>query len=101
MPPIIPTGVPFAQIPHALIEDGNVSHSAVRVYCYLMRRADSEGRMYPGQRLIAKDTHMSTSTVTSAIAILEELGWLVVERSIDALRGGKVRGTLRYRKAEK
>lgn len=81
MPPIIPTGVPFAQIPHALIEDDNVSHSAVRVYCYLMRRADSEGRMYPGQRLIAEDISMSTSTVTSAIASLEELGWLVVERS--------------------
>lgn len=32
---------------------------------------------------------------------VDEEGRLVVERSIDALRGGKVRGTLRYRKAEK
>ena len=32
---------------------------------------------------------------------VDEEGRLVVERSIDALRGGKVKGTLRYRKAEK
>ena len=31
---------------------------------------------------------------------VDEEGRLVVERSIDALRGGKVKGTLRYRKTE-
>ena len=72
---------PFAQIPHAVIEDTGLSHTAVRVYAYLMRRADNEtGNAFPGQRLIAKDINMSPSTVAKAITDLEERGWLEVTR---------------------
>ncbi len=83
MPPIIPTGVPFAQIPHALILDGEVSHTAVRVYCYLMRRADSEGRAFPGIRRIATETGMGRNTARRGIEVLEAAGWVTVEREYD------------------
>jgi DNA-binding Lrp family transcriptional regulator len=72
---------PFAQIPHALIEDTVLSHTAVRVYAYLMRRADNvTGNAFPGQRFIAKEIGMSPSTVTKAITDLEDRGWLEVTR---------------------
>ena len=84
MPPLIPTGVPFAQIPHALILDVEVSHTAVRVYCYLKRRADSEGRAFPGVRRIATETSMGRNTVRRGIEALEAAGWISVEREYDA-----------------
>ena len=72
---------PFAQIPHALIEDPDLSHTAVRIYCYLMRRADNTtGNAFPGIRLIAKEINMSPSTVSKGIAELDDRGWIDVSK---------------------
>jgi hypothetical protein len=83
MPPVIPKGVPFAQIPHDLICDLDVSHAAVRVYCYLMRRANSDGRAFPGVRRIANETGMGRNTARRGIESLKAAGWIVVEREYD------------------
>ncbi len=80
MPSIIPRGVPFAQIPHDLICDPDLSHASVRVYCYLMRRADGEGRAFPGLRRIGRETGMSPTTARKSVDILEAAGWLEVAR---------------------
>lgn len=80
MPPVIPKGVPYAQIPWAIIEDHDIPHSAFRVYCYLMRRANDHNRAWPGQRRVAKDVGMSTATVAKAVKLLETGGWIGVRR---------------------
>ncbi len=73
---------PFALIPHALIEDTELPHTAVRVYCYLMRRARNDTKeAFPGFRRIGKDIGMSTSTVSRGIKALETRGWIDVTRS--------------------
>ncbi len=81
MPSIIPRGVPFAQIPHDLITDTDLSPYAVRVYCYLVRRANDEARAWPSVRRVARETGMTDKTVRRAVAALEETGWVNVERT--------------------
>ncbi len=81
MPSIIPRGVPFAQIPHDLITDTDLSPYAVRVYCYLVRRANDEARAWPSVRRVARETGMTDKTVRRAITALENSGWVNVERT--------------------
>ncbi len=83
MTSVIPQGVPFAQIPHDIICDADMPHAAFRVYCYLMRRADSEGRAFPGIRRIAAETGMGRNTARRGIEVLEDAGWVEVEREYD------------------
>ena len=81
MPSIIPRGVPFAQIPHDLICDPDLSPYAVRVYCYLVRRANDDARAWPSVRRVARETGMTEKTVRRAVSALEEFGWIEVERT--------------------
>lgn len=74
--------LPFAQIPHALIEDLELPHTAVRVYCYLVRRARNDTKeAFPGYRRISKEIGMSIATVKKGIEALEDRGWIDVTRS--------------------
>lgn len=77
---VIPRGVRFAQIPHDLILDTRVSHTAKCVYMYLMHRASNEGQSFPSMRTIGTELGMSTSTVNAGVNLLAELGWLEIER---------------------
>jgi len=73
---------PFALVPHDLIEDLDLPHTAVRVYCYLMRRAKNETKeAFPGYRRIGAEIGMSTATVAKCIGALETRGWIDVTRS--------------------
>jgi len=70
--------VPFTQIPNDLIVDTDLTPHTFRVYAYLMRRANSEGRAWPTVSTIAEDLGMSKTTVSKATSELEESGWLTV-----------------------
>ena len=73
---------PYALIPHELIEDLNLPHTAIRVYGYLMRRAENKTKeAFPGYRLIGKEIGMSTATVSNGIKSLEDRGWIDVTRT--------------------
>lgn len=71
----------FAKVPHWLVIDPDVSPSAMKVYVVLSMRAHNTTRLaFPGIRRIAADSHLSTSTVTRAIAQLEMLGAVLTTR---------------------
>ena len=74
---LIPKGVPFTQIANDAITDVNLTATQFRIYAYLMRRANDEARAYPSQRTIAKDLGCDKSTVSVAIGVLVDQGWIV------------------------
>ncbi len=81
---IIPSGIPFAQIPHALNMDGDVTSAAYRVYGFLMKLANTEGRAWPGHRYVSKHVPLSRNTVARAIRNLEATGWVTINRDQQA-----------------
>lgn len=80
MPPdrIIPNGIPFAQIPHDITLDHEVTNAAFRVYGLLMKLADSAGRAWPGHRYLAQHLGMTRNTVAKAIKNLGQTGWVTI-----------------------
>lgn len=54
----------------------NLPSRAVNVYRYLRERANKESLCFPSIRTIAKDLHISTSTVKRALNELDEAGFL-------------------------
>ena len=58
------------------IYEAELPHRAVAVYLYLNDRADKEGTCYPAMGTIAKELHLSVSTVKRAISDLERNGFL-------------------------
>ena len=56
--------------------DADLPHRAKAVYMYLCDRSDREGKCWPGIRTIARDLHISRSTVKRAIADLTARGYL-------------------------
>lgn len=78
---VIPKGIPFAQIPHALTLDLNVTNAGFRVYGLLMKLADTESRAWPGHRYLEDRLPMTRKTIAAAISNLETTGWLVVDRT--------------------
>ena len=58
------------------IYEAELPHRAVAVYLYLKDRADQEGTCYPAIGTIAKELHLSASTVKRAISDLERNGFL-------------------------
>jgi len=83
---VIPRGIPFAQIPHALTLDVEVTNAAYRVYGLLMKLANSESRAWPGHRYLEDNLPMTRKTIAGGISNLEDCGWLVVDRSRQAHR---------------
>ena len=96
---LIPAGVPFTQIANDAITDPQLDAYALRVYAYLMHRANTTHRAWPSQRTIAADCHMSRNTTAKAIDTLRTEGWITVaisptatkhqQRHIYTVRGSK------------
>jgi len=77
---VIPRGIPFAQIPHAITLDLDVTTAAFRVYGLLMKLANAESRAWPGHRYLEDHLPMTRKTVASALRCLEDTGWLVIHK---------------------
>jgi len=75
---IIPSGIPFAQIPHDITSDHEVTNAAFRVYALLMKLADSEGRAWPGHRYMSNHLNMTRNTIGRAIRNLAQTGWVTI-----------------------
>lgn len=58
------------------IYEADLPHRAIAVYLYLQNRADKEGTCYPAIGTIARELHLSVSTVKRAIHDLEENGYI-------------------------
>lgn len=58
------------------IFESELPHRAVAVYLYLKNRANKEGTCYPAIGTIAKELHLSNSTVKRAITDLEKDGYI-------------------------
>ena len=58
------------------IYETDLPHRAIAVYLYLQDRADKEGTCYPAIGTIARELHLSVSTVKRAIHDLEENGFI-------------------------
>ena len=58
------------------IYEAELPHRAVAVYLYLKDRADQGGTCYPAIGTIAKELHLSISTVKRAISDLERNGFI-------------------------
>ena len=54
-------------------------HRAVTVYMYLKDRTNKEGICWPAIRTMAKDLHLSRSTVQRALRELDSTGWIAKE----------------------
>ena len=55
------------------IYEAELPHRAVAVYLYLKDRANKEGTCYPAIGTIARELHLSVSTVKRAISDLERM----------------------------
>ena len=58
------------------IYKADLPHKAIAVYMYLQNRANKEGFCYPAIGTIAKELHLSVSTVKRAVRDLEESGYI-------------------------
>lgn len=58
------------------IFESELPHRAVAVYLYLKNRSNKEGTCYPAIGTIAKELHLSNSTVKRAITDLEKDGYI-------------------------
>lgn len=58
------------------IYEADLPHRAVAVYLYLQNRANKEGTCYPAIGTIARELHLSSSTVKRAIHDLEKSGFI-------------------------
>ena len=58
------------------IYQAELPHRAVAVYLYLKDRANKEGTCYPAIGTIARELHLSVSTVKRAIHDLECAGFI-------------------------
>ena len=58
------------------IYEADLPHRAIEVYIYLQNRANKEGFCYPTIGTIAKELHLSVSTVKRAVRDLEENGYI-------------------------
>lgn len=59
--------------------DDLLPHRAKAVYMYLKDRSNKEGTCWPGIETIARELHLSRSTVKRAIADLSRRGYLTKE----------------------
>lgn len=58
------------------IYEADLPHRAVAVYLYLKERANKEGTCYPAIGTIARDLHLSASTVKRAVSDLKKDGFI-------------------------
>src|SRR5438105_6187277 len=70
----------FTQVPNCLINDKALSASGKLVYAKLLSYAWYNEHVYPGQERMAEELGMGLRTVSGAIAELQKLGYLKVQR---------------------
>ncbi len=58
------------------IYEAELPHRAIAVYMYLQNRAGKERTCYPAIGTIARELHLSVSTVKRAVRDLEENGYI-------------------------
>lgn len=58
------------------IYEADLPHRAIAVYIYLQNRTNKEGFCYPAIGTIARELHLSVSTVKRAVRDLEENGYI-------------------------
>lgn len=58
----------------------DLPYRAIAVYSYLKDRVNKDGTCYPAIGTIARELHMSRSTVNRAIKDLERTGFVVKEQ---------------------
>lgn len=76
----IDSDIKFAIIPEWILFS-DISPSAIRLYCTLDRHANNKtGECHPSRRTIADEMRCSTKTVDRAVAELEVIRALSVER---------------------
>ena len=61
------------------IYSAGLPHRAVTVYMYLKDRTNKEGICWPAIRTMAKDLHLSRSTIQRALRELNSTGWISKE----------------------
>lgn len=59
--------------------DTELPHRARVVYMYLKDRSDAQGKCWPGIKTIARELHLSRSTVQRALKDLTAKGYLTKE----------------------
>lgn len=77
------TDIRWASVPEWVILHEHLSGWDVRVYAYLVRRANTNSRAWPSFATIADAIHTSPSTVKRCVATLVEVGALTVEERGD------------------
>lgn len=75
------------------IYEAELPHRAVAVYLYLKDRANREGTCYPAIGTIARELHLSNSTVKRVINDLERKGFI---RKIQRWRDNGGRSSLLF-----
>ena len=70
----------FTQVPNFILKNAGVSSNAKVAYALLLSYAWNFDRVFPGQGRMAVDMGTSQSTVARAIAELERIGYLDIER---------------------
>ena len=73
--------------------DNNIPSRGKSVYMYLKNRANGNGTCYPAIATIARELHLSRSTVKRALADLEKSGYI---RRAPRLRSNGARSSNNY-----
>ncbi len=71
----------FGTFIHSELDDAKLTPYAFRIYCHLARRANLQGKAWPGAISMSKVTLISERQVRYAIAELETRGMITVVRS--------------------
>ena len=67
----------YSSIPIVLVFDKNLKHTDTKTYAYIKWRQGRSPDCWPSIERIARDLHMSTSTVQLSLQRLIDRGWIV------------------------
>ena len=70
----------FTQVPNAVLNDPKISLSAKVIYAKLLSYAWHNESVFPGQERMAQEIGAGKRTVVRAVAELERVGYLEVQR---------------------
>ena len=70
----------FTQIPNCVLNDTKISLSAKVIYAKLLSYAWHNQYVFPGQERMAQDVGAGKRTIVRAVAELEKVGYLEVQR---------------------
>src|SRR5258707_15589685 len=70
----------FTPIPNCVLNDAKISLSAKVIYAKLLSYAWQNERVFPGQERMAQEIGAGKRTIVRAVAELEKVGYLEVQR---------------------